>query len=69
MADPKTRYNETIQYNTSHYLISTFPTLREKFPEKYETYADIVHDEWVKLKIVVEGRKVKLYVNNQSQPT
>jgi hypothetical protein len=66
-AENQVQRNHTVQYFALPDF--HFPTLREKFPEKYETYVDIMPDEWVKLKIVVEGRKAKLYVYNQSQPT
>ena len=59
--------NHTVQYFALPNF--HFPVLREKFPEKYETYVDVAPDEWIKLKIVVEGRTAKLYVANQKQPT
>jgi len=66
-AENQIQRNHTVQYFALPDF--HFPILREKFPEKYETYADVVPDEWIKLKIVVENRTAKLYVANQSQPT
>lgn len=66
-AEDQVRRNHTVQYMAQPGF--DFQVLREKFPEKYETYVDIVPDEWIKLKIVVEGRITKLYVHEQEQPT
>jgi len=66
-AENQVQRNHTVQYFALPDF--HFPTLREKFPEKYETYVDVIPDEWIKLKIVVERRTAKLYVANQSQPT
>ena len=38
-------------------------------PSKYEAYVDIVPDEWIKVKIVVEDQSTKLYINEVEQPT
>lgn len=66
-AEDQVRRNRTVQYMAQPNY--DFQVLREKFPEKYETYVDIVPDEWIKLKIVVENGVTKLYVHNQEQPT
>lgn len=66
-AENQVQRNHTVQYFALPDF--HFPTLRAKFPEKYETYVDVIPDEWIKLKIVVENRTAKLYVANQSQPT
>jgi hypothetical protein len=66
-AENQVQRNHTVQYFALPDF--HFPILREKFPEKYETYVDVIPDEWIKLKIVVESRTAKLYVANQSQPT
>lgn len=66
-AENQVQRNHTVQYFALPDF--HFPILREKFPEKYETYVDVIPEEWIKLKIVIEGRTVKLYVANQSQPT
>ncbi len=66
-AEDQVRRNHTVQYMAQPDF--DFQVLREKFPEKYETYVDMVPNEWTKLKIVVEGRITKLYVHEQEQPT
>jgi hypothetical protein len=66
-AENQVQRNHTVQYFALPDF--HFPILREKFPEKYETYVDVMPEEWIKLKIVVESRTAKLYVANQSQPT
>jgi hypothetical protein len=38
-------------------------------PSKYEAYVDMLPDEWIKVKIVVEDQSAKLYVNEVEQPT
>ena len=43
--------------------------LRKDFPEKYESYVDLVAGEWTKVKIEVRGDKARLYVNGVAQPT
>jgi hypothetical protein len=42
--------------------------LRKEFPEKYESYADLVPGEWTKLKIEVRSDKARLYVHDAPQP-
>lgn len=66
-ADDQVRRNHTVQYMASPNF--DFGVLREKFPEKYETYVDMVPDEWTKIRIEINNRKVKLFVHNQEQPT
>lgn len=66
-AEDQVRRNHTVQYMAQPGF--DFQVLREKFPEKYETYVDIVPNEWIKLKIVVKDRIAKLYVHEQEQPT
>jgi hypothetical protein len=60
------RRNHSTQY-ISH---PDFPwhRLRKEFPEKYESYADLVPGEWTKLKIEARGDKARLYVHNAAQP-
>jgi len=45
-----------------------FEVLSKEFPEKYESYVDMVPGEWTDLKIEVKGEQAKLYVNGSSQP-
>jgi len=66
-ADDQVRRNHSVQYIS----IPGFPWnfLRKEFPEKYESYVDLVAGEWTKVKIEVRGDKARLYVNGVAQPT
>ncbi|MHC5537353.1 LamG domain-containing protein [Singulisphaera rosea] len=65
-AEDQVRRNHSTQY-ISH---PDYPwaLLRDKFPSMYESYADLVPSEWTRLKIVVTGRRARLYVNGADQP-
>ncbi len=58
--------NHSLQY-VSHPDFPWF-RLREEFPEKYESYVDIVPGEWIKLRIEINDKTAKLFVNNSLQP-
>ncbi|RYF54534.1 MAG: hypothetical protein EOO39_39230 [Cytophagaceae bacterium] len=45
-----------------------FDRLRKEAPERYESYADMALNEWITMKIVVNGPEAKLYLNNAKQP-
>ncbi len=66
-AEDQMRRNHAVQYIS----MPGFPwhLLRKEFPEKYETYVDLVAAEWTKVKIEVRGEKARLYVNGVEQPT
>src|SRR5215510_12763437 len=55
---------------TQYISFPEFPwqRLRKEFPEKYESYVDLVPGEWTKVKIEVRGDKARLYVHGSSQP-
>jgi hypothetical protein len=65
-ADDQVRRNHSIQYIS----VPGFPWhfLRKEFPEKYESYVDLVAGEWTRVKIEVRGEKARLYVNGVEQP-
>jgi hypothetical protein len=65
-ADDQVRRNHSTQY-ISH---PDFPwhRLRKEFPEKYESYVDLVPGEWTKVKIEVRGDKARLFVHDAAQP-
>ena len=65
-ADDQVRRNHSVQY--AGYPDFRFDQLRKEFPEKYETYADIELGKWIHMKIVVDGSKATLYLDNQSKP-
>jgi len=66
-ADDQVRRNHSVQYIS----IPGFPWqfLRKEFPEKYESYVDILPGEWTRVKIEVRGEKARLFVNGVEQPT
>lgn len=66
-AEDQVRRNHSAQYISKPGF--PWPFLRKNFPEKYETYVDLVAGEWTKVKIEVRGEKARLYVNGVEQPT
>jgi hypothetical protein len=66
-ADNQVRRNHSIQYFS--YPDYKFDRLRKEAPEKYESYADMGMNEWITMKIVVEGQKAQLFINNAKQPS
>jgi hypothetical protein len=65
-ADDQLRRNHSTQY-CSHPDYPWF-RLREESPGMYESYTDLVVGEWTRIKIVVSGIRVELYVNGAEQP-
>jgi len=65
-ADDQVRRNHSVQYVS----FPDFPwnRLRKEFPEKYESYVDLVPGEWTRMKIEVRGDKARLYVHDAPQP-
>jgi hypothetical protein len=57
-------------HSTQYISFPDFPwqRLRKEFPEKYESYVDLVPGEWTKMKIEARGDKARLYVHGASQP-
>lgn len=66
-ADDQVRRNHSIQYFA--YPDYKFPRLRKESPEKYESYADMALNEWIKMKIVVNGTQAKLFLNDKKEPS
>ena len=66
-AEDQVRRNHSVQYIS----MPGFPWhfLRKEFPEKYESYVDLVAGEWTKVRIEVRGDKARLYVNGVEQAT
>lgn len=65
-ADDQLRRNRSTQYFS--YPDFKFDRLRNVSAGIYESYADMGLDEWINLKIEVQGDKAKLYLNESSQP-
>lgn len=66
-ADDQVRRNHSAQY-VAHPDWPWF-RLRKEFPEKYESYVDLVSGTWTKVKIEVSGVQARLYVHDAQQPT
>jgi len=66
-ADDQVRRNHSIQYFS--YPDFKFNKLRKESPEKYESYADMGLNEWIKMKIVVKDVQAKLYLNDNKEPS
>lgn len=65
-ADDQLRRNHSTQY-ISH---PDYPwhLLRTESPGVYESYTDLVPGAWIRVRIVVEGKRAGLYVNGAEQP-
>ncbi|MBV9209529.1 MAG: hypothetical protein JOZ52_02805 [Acidobacteria bacterium] len=65
-ADDQLRRNHSTQYISE----PDYPweRLRKESPGVYESYVDLETGAWTKIKIVVAGRKARLYVNGSEQP-
>lgn len=66
-ADDQLQRNHTVQYFSSP--DNHWPKLREETPGKYETYVDMVPNEWTHVKIIIEENRAEIYVHNATQPT
>lgn len=65
-AEDQLRRNRATQYFS--YPDFKFDRLRTEAPGQYESYADMGLNEWIKLKIEVNGEQAKLYLNQSKQP-
>jgi len=65
-ADDQLRRNHSTQYFS--YPDYPFSRLRKEAEGKYESYADMGLNEWIKMKIVVQHAQAKLYLNDNPQP-
>ena len=66
-ADNQTRRNHTVQYYA--YPDYKFDRLRKESNGEFETYADLGLNEWITIRIEVNGKEAKLYLNNQKSPS
>ena len=66
-ATDQLRRNHSVQYES----IPEYPwyRLRSETPGHYEAYVDLVAGAWTKMRIVVEGRTARLFVNDAPQPS
>jgi len=65
-AEDQLRRNHSTQYFS--YPDYKFDRLRKESEGKYESYADMGLNEWIKIKIVVKDAQARLYLNNYPQP-
>ena len=65
-AEEQVRRNRSTQYFS--YPGYDFDRLRREAPGQYESYVDLVPDEWTHLRIEVSGATARLYVGDAAQP-
>ena len=65
-ADDQERRNHAAQY-IAHPDWPWF-RLRRETPSRYESYVDLLPDEWTHMRIEVRGARARLYVGNAPQP-
>jgi hypothetical protein len=65
-AEDQLRRNHSTQYFS--YPDYKFNRLRKEAEGKYESYADMGLNEWIKMKVVVKNAQAKLYLNDNPQP-
>jgi hypothetical protein len=64
--DDQVRRNHATQYIS--YPDRPWFELRKDFPGKYESYADMVAGDWIKMRIEVHGKIANLFLNEAPQP-
>lgn len=65
-AEQQLRRNRSTQYFS--FPDFKFERLRKEAPGEYESYADTALNEWITLRIEVQGKQAKLFVNGSQQP-
>ncbi len=65
-AEDQVRRDRALQYFS--FPDYKFDRTRRETPGKYETHADIGLGEWIDMKIVVEGEKASLFLNQATVP-
>lgn len=66
-AEDQVRRNHSIQYFS--FPDHKYERLRKEDPEKYESYADMGLNEWIRMKIEIKGSQAKLFLNQNKQPS
>ncbi|MBC7775758.1 MAG: alpha/beta fold hydrolase [Phycisphaerae bacterium] len=66
-SDNQKSRNKTVQYFA--YPDFKFDRLRKEFPEMYETAAPVNINEWITMRIEVNGERVELFVNDAKYST
>ena len=65
--EDRVRRNHSIQYYS--YPDYKFDRLRKESPEKYESWADMEMNHWIKIRIVVKDSEATLFLDNNPQPS
>src|SRR5467141_1366009 len=65
-ADDRVRRNHSTQYGAQPEF--DFDRLRRESSERYESYVDLEPGVWTKYRIVVDGKKARLFVHGAAQP-
>lgn len=66
-AEDQVRRNHSIQYFS--FPDYKYERLRKESPEKYESYADMGLNEWIKMRIEIKGDQARLFLNKNKQPS
>lgn len=66
-AEVQLRRNRSIQYFS--YPDFKFDRLRREAAGEYESYVDLVPGAWTKLRIEIDGAKIRVFVHDAAQPT
>jgi hypothetical protein len=65
-AEDQLRRNHAAQYESMP--DAPWYTLRSQHPGQYEAYVDLERGAWTTMRLVVDGTRARLYVNNATQP-
>ena len=66
VSDDQIRRNHSVQYVA--FPDFRFDRLRRESPERYESYAELELNRWIKMKIVVNALRAELYLDDKEQP-
>ena len=62
------KHENTIQYAMMGRPRFGWRSLREQFPGKFESGADVAVDEWFHLKVIIDKRTASVFINDGSEP-
>jgi hypothetical protein len=65
-ASDQVRRNHSTQY--SSHPDFPWPRLRKEFPERYESYVDLEHGAWTRMRVVIKDTTAQLFVHDAPQP-
>jgi hypothetical protein len=66
-AEDQAMRNHSVQYSSEPEF--NWYKLRREWPSVYESHAELQPETWTKVKIEVQGRAAKLYLNGSTQPS